>query len=486
MNESTVRHSNPFWIDENHDFISSLQTHPRIIHAELATNNDEYDIVIIGTGLSGVSCAYWLRKLYPVERFPRILLLEKNARPCSGASGRNGGFLWPSYDYLAGYVEDVGYDNGCQWVEFQHENLRSIAEAVNENNIDCELNLTRGNVALARNNQELESIVKSYELVKDYINKHPKTKMSLDNLELWDHEKCQQMLHSDKFIGALFMHESGTVWVSKLVYGLLNYCLDQPGVDLLTQGKVIRIENSKNLILENGRVIIARQAIVHATNAYAVEYLDFLRNKIIPTRGQCSRSKPIETIFWPFGLSANNGREYYHQSPIDGRIMLGGCRWGSSDTEHNNQNDSEINELIREEHERFFSQWHPGIASKNHTIEIEQEWTGIMAFTIDHLPIIGPLPEDDKQFLLCGYNGKISTSDLFLKFRISFSLGNGMPNAFLCAKAIARMIANEDPYKEGEENNTVTFLKMFLPERFTNSTTQSSQKKRHDILFDYE
>ena len=37
-----------------------------------------YDIVIIGTGISGVSCAYWLRKLYPVERFPRILLLEKN------------------------------------------------------------------------------------------------------------------------------------------------------------------------------------------------------------------------------------------------------------------------------------------------------------------------------------------------------------------------------------------------------------------------
>jgi hypothetical protein len=55
-----------------------------------------------------------------------------------------------------------------------------------------------------------------------------------------------------------------------------------------------------------------------------------------------------------------------------------------------------------------------------------------------------------------------------------------MPNIFLCAKAIARMIANDDPYKEGEENNTVTFLKMFLPERFLNSsTTQSSQQNGH-------
>ncbi len=55
-----------------------------------------------------------------------------------------------------------------------------------------------------------------------------------------------------------------------------------------------------------------------------------------------------------------------------------------------------------------------------------------------------------------------------------------MPNAFLCAKAIARMIANDDPYKEGEENKTVTFLKMFLPERFLHSTTrQSSQENEH-------
>jgi len=55
-----------------------------------------------------------------------------------------------------------------------------------------------------------------------------------------------------------------------------------------------------------------------------------------------------------------------------------------------------------------------------------------------------------------------------------------MPNAFLCAKAIARMIGNEDPYKEGEENNTISFLKMFLPERFLNSsTTQSSQQNGH-------
>ncbi|CAF0918732.1 unnamed protein product [Adineta steineri] len=459
MTESTVRPSNPIWIDEKHDFISSLLTHPRIIHAELSTNNDEYDIVIIGAGFSGVACAYWLRKLYPVERFPRILLLERNARPCSGASGRNGGFLWPCYDSLLGYVEKFGHENACQWVDFQHENVRQISQVVNENNIDCDIDITRGNVALAQNDEELKYIVQSYEIIRDYIEKHPKSKMSIDNFELWDDKKCEEMLHSDKFIGGLFMHESGTVWAAKFVYGLLKYCFDQPGIDLITQGKVVRIENSTNIVLENGRVIIAHEAIVHATNAYAIEYLDFTRDKIIPTRNQCSLSRPVETMLWPFGLSARDGREYYCQSPKDGRILLGGCCWKSPDTEHMNQNDSEINNLVREEHERYFAQWHPGIAENNHTIEIEQEWSGILGLTIDELPLIGPLPGDEKQFLLCGYNG------------------NGMPNILLCAKAIARMIAKDDPYKEGEENNTVTFIKMFLPERFINSTTKESSQK---------
>ena len=49
-----------------------------------------------------------------------------------------------------------------------------------------------------------------------------------------------------------------------------------------------------------------------------------------------------------------------------------------------------------------------------------------------------------------------------------------MPNIFLAAKAIARMIAKDDPYEEGKQNNTVTFLSMFLPSRFLNPTTTTA------------
>ena len=51
-----------------------------------------------------------------------------------------------------------------------------------------------------------------------------------------------------------------------------------------------------------------------------------------------------------------------------------------------------------------------------------------------------------------------------------------MPNAFLAAKAIARMIAGDDPYGEGRENHTVTFLEMFLPERYLKSKTNNNNE----------
>ncbi|CAF1548027.1 unnamed protein product, partial [Rotaria sordida] len=33
MSQTIIRNSNPFWIDETHDFITSFLKHPRIIHA---------------------------------------------------------------------------------------------------------------------------------------------------------------------------------------------------------------------------------------------------------------------------------------------------------------------------------------------------------------------------------------------------------------------------------------------------------------------
>ncbi|CAF1182299.1 unnamed protein product, partial [Didymodactylos carnosus] len=390
-----------------------------------------------------------LRKLYDAEKFPKILILEKNNRLCSGASGKNGGFLWPNTDSLYDYVDRYGERTGYEMVEFAHNNAVELEKFVNENNIECDLNLKDGNLALARTKDEWLELVYSLDLVKKFVTQYPRSTMKMENFELWDHDKCTANIHSNKFIGGLMMKYSGTLWTAKLVYGIIKLILSM-NVHILTNAKVVKVDSIEmvptisKLSLENGTIIWARN-VVHATNAYMTEYINFVRDKIIPTRGQCMITKPLEKSYWTYGMSANNGREYYHQLK-DNRIVFGGCTKENA-SEHKSMDDREINAEVRREHELFFEQWYPNMTTK---IEIEQEWAGVMACTVDKLPLVGKLPNSKgrNEFIIGGYNG------------------DGTPNAFLCGKAIARMIANESPFQEGEGKGTVSFVKAYLPDRF--------------------
>jgi hypothetical protein len=84
------------------------------------------DIVVIGAGMTGVSVAYWLKRLYGRE----CVLLDARSVP-GGATGRNGGHLWPRpvSDFEAGVSSDL---------------LQFLAEQ----NLSCDLNDQLGSVAV--------------------------------------------------------------------------------------------------------------------------------------------------------------------------------------------------------------------------------------------------------------------------------------------------------------------------------------------------
>jgi glycine/D-amino acid oxidase-like deaminating enzyme len=66
-----------------------------------------------------------------------------------------------------------------------------------------------------------------------------------------------------------------------------------------------------------------------------------------------------------------------------------------------------------------------GLASNSPTppkLEAAFAWTGIMGFSRDDMPWVGPIPNYPGVFLAAGYTG------------------HGMPNAFLCGKAVSVML----------------------------------------------
>jgi hypothetical protein len=74
-------------------------------------------------------------------------------------------------------------------------------------------------------------------------------------------------------------------------------------------------------------------------------------------------------------------------------------------------------------------------------VVIEKEWIGIMGFTKDRNPLVGPLANRPGEFIAAGYTG------------------HGMPVAFLAAKNIADMICG----KESE----IPLPRAYYPSRFS-------------------
>jgi gamma-glutamylputrescine oxidase len=84
--------------------------------------NKKYDFTIIGSGIAGMSCAYWLEKKY---HDCSILIIDKG-NIAEGASGRNAGFLTGgSPFYLLSLLDKYGDKAFSKWA-FVQENIQSI------------------------------------------------------------------------------------------------------------------------------------------------------------------------------------------------------------------------------------------------------------------------------------------------------------------------------------------------------------------------
>lgn len=73
-----------FWLDNVKQFPLSI-----FVEKE-SLDNQTYDIVIIGGGITGVSCAFHILQQ---DSTKSVAILERR-QLCGGATGRNGGHLW--------------------------------------------------------------------------------------------------------------------------------------------------------------------------------------------------------------------------------------------------------------------------------------------------------------------------------------------------------------------------------------------------------
>ncbi|GFR49071.1 hypothetical protein Agub_g11098, partial [Astrephomene gubernaculifera] len=241
---------------------------------------------------------------------------------------------------------------------------------------------------------------------------------------------------------------------------------------------------------ECGRQLLARR-VLHCTNAYGSSLLPELRTALVPVRNHVAATKaPYEslrrttspTASTANGYNGNNGLLLPSEPPPgafnldaafyarggyvywsrreDGRVVVGGFRDVVPGVEWGVYDDATLDERVRQELHAYLPRHFPHVfgtatasaatatssssGSNHHSVsngsssngsssraapglQFEAEWSGILGFTQDRFPFVGPVPGRRGQFLAAGFSG------------------HGMTRTFSCGRVLAGMIAGEPP-----------------------------------------
>lgn len=333
------------------------------------------DYIIIGSGLTGLWSAYYLKKRYPQKS---VLVLERGIIP-SGASSRNAGFAcFGSFTELLSDSNKLGESEMLGLMEMRFKGLEKIRKKFNHSQIDYEnlggyellsteqfpnVNTLRTSIdSLNIKLQEITGKQKTFQLNDSKIKN-----FGLGGSHHLIENKLEAQLHSGKLLEALV----------QLVHSV--------GVTIFTHIDVKNLEVQTNRVrLEtNLPISLSAEQVLVCTNAFAKALLPDL--DISPARGQILLTEPIEGLKIRGTFHYNEG--FYYFRNLDNRVLLGGARNKFIDAEETFSTDT--SESVQQELERFLRE----IILPGSSFQVSLRWSGTMAVGKEKKPIIQKINE---------------------------------------------------------------------------------------------
>ncbi|HHI80983.1 MAG TPA: FAD-binding oxidoreductase [Planctomycetes bacterium] len=349
------------------------------------------DICVIGGGIAGVATAFHARRAGL-----SVLLLEKN-RIASRASGRNDGqILLGLGEHLNRLVSQFGEEESRRLWEFLERNSEETKVAIRTLGISCELK-EEGGLRLSISESEQRELVESARLMEKEGIPH----------SLWTREELGRKAEWAKgFHGGLFVPGEAIFAPAAFVRGLAE-AFEKEGGRIREQEEVLAIEGEAgNYLLKTASDLsLEASMIVHASSALApqLDRSGFLDRVVFPFRGQVLLTGVLDSKLSAripcWAMSSHFCYEYFRKH--GDRLTLGGMRWSVKGEETGTMDDSRVNPEITRNLWAWLQEHIPEAASAG----IERVWTGIMAGTPDGLPLIGPIPGQQGEFLCCAFNG---------------------------------------------------------------------------------
>ncbi len=141
-----------------------------------------------------------------------------------------------------------------------------------------------------------------------------------------------------------------------------------------------------------------------------------------PTRGQMLATEPISERLFDCPIYAHYGYQYWRQLP-DGRLLVGG--WRDLAPDHDQRDPTQApTDAVQQHLDRFVYET-LGLPTAT---AITHRWAGLMAFTPNSLPLLGPAPGRQHTFFCGGYTGHGNAMAVRCA-RVVADLACGIPNA---------------------------------------------------------
>lgn len=349
---------------------------------ESLSQNKNFDIVILGAGIAGLSSAYWLEKKDPNLK---IAIIDKHSIGY-GASGRNAGFVTcGSAEHFNKLHNQFGFEKATEIWKFFEQNRELLKQEIIQNQTEDVDFFQTGSCTVAPSNQDWDKYQKIFSDM---------TKAGID-VQMVDEKFLNEKYSVRNFQGAIEYKHDGIIHPVKLLNKIKSKLKN---TTFLLSEEVHQVKNdSTGVQIKTQHFTLSAKNVFVCLNAFTHNVFPEFKAALKPQRSQIILTEALA----PFvkGPCYLPKHLCYFRQLHTGELLVGGFR--NHDLENENTALDEITDKIQNALVDFTRSYFQNTKD----VKIKHRWSGIMAFTADEQVLIGAHPTRPNTHVLVGCSG---------------------------------------------------------------------------------